>query len=264
MNVYLEGIGLLAPGLADWPAAAQVLARGEGYNPATTPTPKGDMLPAGERRRSSYVVKLALQVAQEAALRAARERETLATVFASANGDGDTVHHICETLAGEDRQVSPTRFHNSVHNAAAGYWSIATGSRQASTSIAGWDDTFAIGLLEASLQVITEGGPVLLVAYDAPLPPSLAAVRPTAVPFGVAMVLAAAAGDNTVAELTLGVAGQGGATRMESPPLEALRCDSAAARCLPLLALLACRRPGAVELSYVGDRSLCVESRPWF
>ena len=53
------------------------------------------------------------------------------TVFTSSSGDGDNVHEICETLAAADRQVSPTRFHNSVHNAPAGYWSIATRSRRA-------------------------------------------------------------------------------------------------------------------------------------
>ena len=35
--------------------------------------------------------------------------------------DCDNVHAICESLATPERQVSPTRFHNSVHNAAAGW-----------------------------------------------------------------------------------------------------------------------------------------------
>ena len=54
---------------------------------------------------------------------------TLRPVFASGNGDGITVGAILEMLTKPDGFVSPTQFHNSVHNAAAGYWSIGTGSR---------------------------------------------------------------------------------------------------------------------------------------
>ena len=53
---------------------------------------------------------------------------TLATVFSASGADGHNCHALCEQLATDDRQLSPTRFHNSVHNAAAGYWSVATGA----------------------------------------------------------------------------------------------------------------------------------------
>ena len=52
-----------------------------------------------------------------------------AVVFASGDADGENLHHILESLATPEHEVSPTRFHNSVHNAAAGYWNIATGAR---------------------------------------------------------------------------------------------------------------------------------------
>ena len=70
----------------------------------------------------------------------------LVSVFSSSGADGDNCHAICETLAGTDRQISPTRFHNSVHNAPSGYWGIATGAMAPSTSICTYDATFGAGL----------------------------------------------------------------------------------------------------------------------
>src|SRR3546814_20327507 len=69
-------------------------------------------------------------------------------------------------VATPERIVSPTDFHNSVHNAAAGYWGIGTGSRAPSTTLAGYDESFALGLLEAGLQVVGDRRAVLLVVFD--------------------------------------------------------------------------------------------------
>ena len=54
-----------------------------------------------------------------------------------------------------DQPVSPTQFHNSVHNTAAGYWSIATGSQQPTTCLACHDATAAAALLKAMAEVRT-------------------------------------------------------------------------------------------------------------
>ncbi len=59
--------------------------------------------------------------------------------------------------------MSPTQFHNSVHNAAAGYWSIAHGSRQPATCLGAHDWTWAAALLKAVAEVAATGAPVLLV-----------------------------------------------------------------------------------------------------
>ena len=50
-------------------------------------------------------------------------------MIAKAVLNGQVIHEICEALATDEREVSPTRFHNSVHNASAGYWGIATRSQ---------------------------------------------------------------------------------------------------------------------------------------
>ena len=99
----------------------------------------------------------ALTVGRHALGERLAEAGEIATVFASCGGDGPITHQICEVLAGPDRAVSPTAFHNSVHNAPAGYWSIATRSRAPSTSLCGHDGSFAAGLLEAATQVLAEG-----------------------------------------------------------------------------------------------------------
>jgi hypothetical protein len=55
-----------------------------------------------------------------------------------------------------EKMVSPTLFHNSVHNTPAGYFSIATGIQTASVSLSAGDNTFSAGLIEALTQVLIE------------------------------------------------------------------------------------------------------------
>ena len=190
MKAYIDGIGLLAPGLPGWRAARAVLAGDARYEPGEIARPTAEILPPAERRRCGDLVKLALHVGTEALAPSRARAEELATVFTCATGSGEVLHQICETLAGTARDVSPTRFHNSVHNAAAGYWSIATGARTPSTSLCAHQGSFAAGLLEAVVQAAAEQSPVLLVAYDLPPPPPLAAVVPCTVPCGLALLLA--------------------------------------------------------------------------
>ena len=80
-------------------------------------------------------VRLALTVALEAVNHASVPAEELATVFGSSNGSGLEIHKILEAVSTPEMLVSPTHFHNSVHNSSVGYWCIATGCHQPSTSI---------------------------------------------------------------------------------------------------------------------------------
>ena len=122
-------------------------------------------------------MKVSLAVGQEAALASGLPVKELPSVFSSSSGDAVNCHEICSQLASGDRLISPTRFHNSVHNAAAGYWGIATGARAPSTTLAGYDGSFALGLLEAGTQIVTERHPVLLVAFDVPAPEPMQQAR---------------------------------------------------------------------------------------
>ena len=257
LSARISGLGVLGPGLADWRSAAAMLAGQTAYHPAPTTLPAVHALPAAERRRTGTTVRLALAVGQQAVRDADADAATLATVFASSGGDGATCHEICTTLASEDRQLSPTRFHNSVHNAAAGYWGIALNATARSTALCAFDGSFAAGLLEAMTQVAVEGAPVLLVAYETAYPEPLHAKRPLPDAFGVALLLDPRPGGPAHARITLSLA-EGAAERMPQPLLEALRVSAPAARSLPLLRRLARRDEGPVRLEYLG-RCLQVE-----
>lgn len=258
LTAWIHGVGLVGPGLVDWQSGAAVMAGGAPYQPCPTVLPVPQALPPAERRRIGATVRLAIGVAQQAVAAAAVEPATLAAVFTSSSGDGVICHEICETLATEDRQISPTRFHNSVHNAAAGYWSIATGATAASSAICAYDASFAAGLIEALTQIAVSGAPALLVAYETPYPEPLRAKRPVPDSFGTALVLTPGAETASLARIDVMLRDEPG-DRMPDPQLEALRASIPAARSLPLLRRLARREPGRVLLDYLPDQRLSVE-----
>jgi len=138
----IAGIGLVGPGLAGWHAAREALAGRVPYAGAPTRLAAPEALPATERRRAGRCVKLALAAGLDAVAGAGADAGALGAIFASSSGDGETCHAICETLASDDRLISPTRFHNSVHNAPAGYWSIATGATASIDCLGAFDASF--------------------------------------------------------------------------------------------------------------------------
>ena len=166
LTAYIEGIGLIGPGFTDWPSSQMILNGQQSYQSAKTILPPPALLPPAERRRSGAIVKLTLATGLEAVTAAGLDASTLPSVFSSSGGDGDNCHAICEMLASDDRQISPTRFHNSVHNAAAGYWSIATGSMMSSSVLSAYDASFSAGLLEAVTQVVIDNTHSVLLACD--------------------------------------------------------------------------------------------------
>jgi hypothetical protein len=236
---WIEGIGLRGPGLAGWTSSIDVLAGRQPYVGDPTILVAPSALPPAERRRVGKGVKIALEVGFEAVAHAGRDAATLPSIFTSSSGDGDNCDAICRELAG-DRMISPTRFHNSVHNAPAGYWGIASGSMASSTSLCAYDDSFVAGLDDALSQLVDEDA-VLLIAYDAPYPEPLRTARPTPDSFAVALLLTREPGAHALAKIELDVlsASTISATRMDVAALEACRTDMPAARSLPLLAAIA-------------------------
>lgn len=248
MRVWVRGVSVWGPGLEGWAASALILA-GSGYVPRPSPAPAPALLPPNERRRTGPVVRLALAVATEAAGASGYDPATLRSVFGSANGDGPVVGTILDALApGTPRVVSPTAFGNSVHNAAAGYWSIATGGAQPADCVGAGDATWAAALLAAVVEVRTMQMPVLLVVYDHPLPPPLDMTRPILAPFAMALVLAP---DGPGAALDVAyVAGAGPAAEPDDPALRDLACGNPAAQSLRLLQCLARRQDGDCPAAY--------------
>ena len=179
LSAYVNGVGLLGPGITNWAEGADILSGRQRWVSAPTALRPPEGLPPAERRRTGTVVKLALAVGLEATRQAGADPAQLPAVFTSSGGDGQNCHEICQVLASAERQLSPTRFHNSVHNAAAGYWSIATGATPASNALCAYDASFAAGLLEALTQVAIERTAVLLIAYDASYPEPLRTRTPS-------------------------------------------------------------------------------------
>ena len=119
LTASIEGIGFWADGLPSWPAARAFATGGAPAGTAAArPAPR--LLAPNERRRAPDTVALALEVALAACTDAGRDPAMLPSVFASTHGDLGITDYMCATMAGDPRAISPTKFHNSVHNAAAG------------------------------------------------------------------------------------------------------------------------------------------------
>lgn len=263
IELWIEGVGIFAPGLVGWEQAAPVLAGRQPYVPAVPPKLAPALLPADVRRRTTDHIRLAVEVAGEAVRHAQADAAALWSVFATSESDGAISHNICEEVAKDVPEVSPTRFHNSVTNAPAGYWCMAVQSRAPSSSLSGFDASAGAGLIEAGVQVRAEGCSVLLVAHDAPFPEPLHGVRPMSAIFGAALVLAPARSARSLARLLVSIEPTPGAlSRMSDSGLDGLRTGNPAARLLPVLAALARREAMELRLPYVHGQALCVSVAP--
>lgn len=263
MKIFVEGVGLLGPGLCGWQASRAILAGTAAYLDAALVIPPNDLLPPAERRRTGPSVKIALAVGCEAVAHARRNAAELPAVFASSAGEGENMQAIFETLAADGREISPTRFHNSVHNAPSGYWSIATRSMAPSISLACYDASFVAGLIEAGAQAVTGENAVVLMSYDAPYTQPVHAVRPVSAGFGIALVLTGNKTGRSLAELEIGIARSNGAsTPVAIAQLESMRLGIPAARGLPLLAALAAPTQKQICLDYVAGNQVNVAVRP--
>jgi hypothetical protein len=261
LQVFVDGIGLYAPGFNGWTHARAVLTTPQTYQATPLQLPNIDSLPSAERRRLGVAVKLAMAVGYDAVQQSPANLQHLGTVFASSAGDCDNCHQILETLASSDRAISPTRFHNSVHNAAAGYWSIATGSQRPSTSLSAYDAGFGAALLEAASQIQSNVQPCLLVAFDTPYPEPLHALRTITHPFGVALLLTPKRSVSTLCCLTLSLT-QEPTHLMPTPDLEVMRSNVPAARALPLLSAFARQQPQELVIEYLQGLNLAITLQP--
>ena len=187
IEVDIIGIGAWSDCFADWPALRYGVQTGQWAE--AVPLSPG-LIPPRERRRAPQSVKMAVEVMSQACAMACVQPSEPAVVFASAMGDMDITDAMCRTLADNPELVSPTRFHNSVHNAPIGYWSIATGSHAPATAVAGHDDSAALGLLEAGVQCAEEGVPVIYVCQEGVAPAPLVAARPSKQALALALLLA--------------------------------------------------------------------------
>lgn len=258
LKVYLDAIGLASPGLHNWQSSQPVLC-GATYAPEALEKYKPTQLPTNEARRATELVRMAFRICEEVMTSSNAPLQNCATVFSSSGGDYPIIDQICRSLCEPERLVSPTQFHNSVHNSAAGYWSIATGSRLPSTSLSAHDDSFAAGLLEAMCLCQDEQHQTLLAVYDIKTPSPLSQKRNISVEFGVALLLSPAPTPHSIAQLNLTLCGNTDQATPASDQLENLRKANPAARSLPLLELIAQKRSGIVIFNMLNQNNVQLE-----
>ncbi len=190
-EISVLGLGVWGPGFTNWEALQTIFAGTKSDVEFTAPKPT--KMPANERRRAPLQVKLAVETSSQACNMAGLPADELLNVFGSGIGDTDTTDYMCRTLLSEEKLLSPTRFHNSVHNAAAGYWTISSNCMQAANSIAAFELTVPLCLIEASIQANQENKPVLVTLFDTPVAPIIRAMLPCDQAFSCALVIVPAA-----------------------------------------------------------------------
>lgn len=240
--LFIDAVALWAPTLPDW-KLARAAFRGEGapVNPPR-PRPSPGLLAPAERRRAPDTVALALEVASMAVAASGHAAAELASVFTSAHGDTGLTDYLCRTLVHAPAAISPTRFLNSVHNAASGCWTMAAGCMQPSTAVTAFKHSFAAGLLEACVQAAADARAVLLVGYDIEACGALAGSTASCGLLGLALVLSPVRGLRSVASLAWSlVPGPAVAAPLRSAAAQAL-AGNAMADGLPLFEALALER----------------------
>jgi hypothetical protein len=182
----IVGLGIWGSNFSNWQEFSAGLNSGI-WQSGTSAQPT--LIPARERRRAPQSVNMAVEVMNQACGMAAMRPTDVAVVFSSSMGDMQITDYLCHTLSKTPRLVSPTRFHNSVHNAPTGYWSIATQSHAASSAISAFSNTAPMAFLEAAIQASVEGIPVLVVTQEGAAVPALRDSCPSNHPFSAALLL---------------------------------------------------------------------------
>ena len=190
MNIEFIGAGIWAPGLHSYSAFMEAMNDGfSRLESAEFETPKPSAISAKERRRSGLIINLAVEVAHQACAHANIDSSTTPSVFTSAVGDTQITDYMCNKLTQTEKMLSPTKFHNSVHNAPSGYWSISAENRAPSTFVSSFTESFGASLFEAASQAHTYQSPVLLVAYDISDKPPFKDIASVTKSMGIAFVV---------------------------------------------------------------------------
>jgi hypothetical protein len=132
--------------------------------------PAAHLLGARVRGRASVLTRMIAEVVSVAATSARLELAQTPLFVGSAFGEMDTTAQLLAMMSEGDGALSPARFQSSVHNAAAGAISIATGNQRFSTCLAAGEATTAALLLEVRAYLAEHGGDALVVMADEQLP----------------------------------------------------------------------------------------------
>ena len=168
LHCALLGVGVWGRGFENWNTLQTKLLGEQTHvdDELTMATPKPVMIPANERRRAPLLVKMAVEVSDQALQQSGLKSEDVACVFGSGLGDTEITDYMCRVLASDVKQLSPTKFHNSVHNAAAGYWTISSECMKVANSVAAYHETAGLAFLEAITHCSLNDEPVLITLFD--------------------------------------------------------------------------------------------------
>ena len=263
-TVYLDGVGIEAPGLSTWENAVAILLGNNSYHFEKAPRPTATLIPENERRRACDTVHLAVHVAEQAVNHAQADPHTLMSVFGSFRGDLKVIHHLCSSLALPDHPVSPTQFHNSVFNSPAAHWSIATQSMGPSTSLCHAESSFAAALLSAVACSASENQGVLLVVYDVESPKPFHKQHAIDFNCGIALVLMPVKTGHSLAQLSVELRPHKSTERdIElNPDLKKLIKNNPSAQPLAILSAVAKKEKCEIPLPFSDTSTVAVEVQP--
>ena len=258
-KVFINGLSIVAPGLIEKDKSLSTLRGDLAWKAEPLPKLVQQLLPSNERRRTTPLINLALQTIQPL-FDFVQDLDQVATVFASSDGDLGVDDNICQSLAFQEKTVSPTQFSNSVHNAPAGYWAMAASLHSASVSLSAGDGTFAAGLIEAISQVICEQQNVILLAYDAVAPVALLdASRHFEFSLGMAIRLGIKKESGYLGSISVSIENsEHGISSCQNKSLEPLRTGNPIGSGLPLLEALARKSSSMINIPYIMGKQLHV------
>ena len=164
LNFGISGVSAALPGidkdheLREWAEGLRELLPDENM-------PKATLVPMMTRRRMSEGSRSAVNCA----LQLLSVRKPDACVFSSRHSELQHNYRILETIA-RDGDVSPTDFSVSVHNSAAGIFTILSGLKIPVSAVSAGNHSFSSGMLEASLFLSSGYECVLVTDFDVRLP----------------------------------------------------------------------------------------------
>ena len=137
-EVYVRSVGLWSPGYPN--PESWVHSKPE----LECDAPEVSRLRGSLRRRATSQTRAAIEVFDQVVSSAGWDGSEVFTLWATAHGEHATSIAMFEAMARGEGKLSPTQFHNSVHNAAGGYASIAEKNTAASTTLTGGGDVTSV------------------------------------------------------------------------------------------------------------------------
>jgi Beta-ketoacyl synthase, N-terminal domain len=160
---YLRGLGLWSPGFA----SPEAWCRGEPDPEVSTADAR--MLEGPLRRRASPLTRISVDVFDQATLAAGIDAAAIPTIWATAHGEHGNAIKLLKMMLRGDGKLSPTHFHNSVHNTPSAYASIAGGNASPSTTLTGGPELVASSILEALCHLDAGAPEIAVIVADEPL-----------------------------------------------------------------------------------------------